>query len=151
MISTEDLLAVKKDLTSDEGMRLRPYHDTKGYLTIGVGHNLDVKGISVRAAQVILEDDIADTLVDLDRYVPWWHQLDHVRQRALINMCFQLGIGSVREHTGLLAFERLLAALRSGDWTGAYRETLDSQYGREVPERADRVANAFLKGDTDVS
>lgn len=150
MISSEDLLALKRDLTLDEGVRLLPYKDSKGILTLGVGHNL-VKPISMRAAQVILEDDIADTLIDLDRYVPWWQQLDHVRQRALINMCFQMGIGSAHDHTGLLAFERLLAALRTGDWTGAYRETLDSQYAREVPTRAKRIATAFLNGDTNVS
>lgn len=146
MISTEDLLALKRDLTADEGVRLLPYNDSKGILTLGVGHNLS-KPISMRAAQTILEDDIADTLMDLDRYVPWWQQLDHVRQRALINMCFQLGIGSVSRHTGLLAFERLLTSLRLEDWTGAYRETLDSQYAREVPVRAARIANAFLTGD----
>lgn len=140
MILTEDLLALKQELIRDEGIRLRPYHDSKGILTIGVGHNLEAKPISARAANVILEDDIADVVADLDRSVPWWHRLDHIRQRAIINMCFQMGI------TGLLKFERLLAALRTEDWTGAYRETLDSKYALEVPERAARVANAFLHG-----
>ena len=147
MITPEDLRKLKDQLAADEGTRTRPYKDHRGNLTIGIGHNLDAKPLSARAIQTIFEDDVADAMADLDRFLPWWHQLNAPRQRALINMAFQLGIGSVHYHTGLLAFERLLSALRLEDWTGAYRETLDSTYAKQTPERAKRIAEVFRTGE----
>jgi lysozyme len=75
-MTEESLKELRAQLYVDEGLRLKPYRDTVGHLTIGIGHNLDAKPISNRAADVILEDDIADVLKDLDRAIPLWRQLD---------------------------------------------------------------------------
>ena len=45
---------------SGEGLRLKPYVDTAGKLSIGVGRNLDDKGISKTEADFLLADDLND-------------------------------------------------------------------------------------------
>lgn len=36
--------AIKAMVIQDEGMRLKPYNDTRGILTVGIGHNLEASG-----------------------------------------------------------------------------------------------------------
>ena len=55
-------------------------------------------------------------------------------QRAVLNMAYNMGVPS------LLGFKRMWAALREGDYEGAAAEALDSDYARELPARAGRVA-----------
>ena len=116
-----DIEALKQQLVRHEGLRLRPYTCTAGYNTIGVGHNLDTKPISERAAMIILEDDINDAMQDLDRNLPWWRTLPDPARGALLDMCFNLGISR------LLGFKRMLAALERGDYVGAALEALGSR------------------------
>src|SRR5690349_7302499 len=102
---------IYEQLERDEAKRNRPYRDSVGKLTIGVGHNLDDKPISDRAVRVILEDDVADARADLYAHLPWTKTLSEPRQAALLNMCFNMGIG------GLLTFKNALAAMKAGNWT----------------------------------
>ena len=53
-----DLDALKAQLTRHEGLRLKPYRDTLGHLTIGVGRNLSEVGISEAEAIALLDADI---------------------------------------------------------------------------------------------
>ncbi|KAG0310255.1 hypothetical protein BGZ97_012685, partial [Linnemannia gamsii] len=78
------------ELSRDEGRRLKPYRDTVGKLTIGVGRNLTDVGISESECDMLLENDIARIRAWLDLKLPWWRDMDKVRQRVLINMTFNL-------------------------------------------------------------
>ena len=127
------------DLIRDEGLRLEPYRDTEGHLTIGVGHNLE-RPISARAARVILEDDIADHEAELDKRIPWWRGLTRGRQRALLNMCFNLGWPRLSE------FKEMLLCLQAGSWVMAAGEALDSKWARQVGDRALRIAKLIEEG-----
>ena len=46
-------------LKRHEGLRLKPYQDTIGKLTIGYGRNLDDRGISKEEAEYLLRNDIS--------------------------------------------------------------------------------------------
>lgn len=133
-----DLSSIYTTLRADEGERLSPYRCTEGFLTVGVGHNLDAKPISKRASQVILEDDVADVLAELDRALPWWRGLPARRGEALVYMGFQLGV------PGLVKFRKMLAALQAGDGVEAQKQALDSRWADQTPARARRIA-AMLK------
>jgi lysozyme len=50
---------------------LKPYRDSVGILTIGIGHNLE-EGISEPAAHFIWGDDLYKVTTDLDRAAQWW-------------------------------------------------------------------------------
>lgn len=128
------------ELVRDEGLRLRIYPDTKGIPTIGIGRNL-LKGISREEAYHLANNDIEDASADLDRAIPWWSKLDEVRQRALVNLCFNMGIAR------LLGFHKMLAALQSADFAAAARELLDSTWKIDVgPERSGRIHEMILNG-----
>lgn len=130
-----DAAKLRAELIQDEGLRLQPYRCTAGYLTIGVGHNLDANPITERAALVILDDDISNCVAALDRSYSWWRTLPDPQQRALLNMTFQLGLG------GIGKFYRMLNALRLGDYNRAADEALDSIWARQTPARAKRVTD----------
>lgn len=127
-------------LIIDEKLCLKPYIDTVGKTSIGVGRNLTDRGILKSEALQMLENDIIGVESDLDRELPWWRQMSEKRQQALGNMCFNLGI--VR----LLGFKNALAAMRNGDFSRARKEMLDSRWADQVGNRARRLAKMIEKG-----
>ena len=129
--------ALKVDLLRDEGCKLKPYLDTVDKLTIGVGRNLSDNGITMAEASALLENDITSVIVELDRCLPWWRALPELKGRALANMAFNLGLPR------LLKFSQMLTALECGEWDMAADEALDSNWAKQVGERAERIAIAF--------
>lgn len=135
-----DVKALCDELTRDEGFRLKPYRDTVGKLSIGVGRNLDDVGISAEEAGILLSHDIDRTVAALDTAIPWWRGLDDVRQRVIVNMAFNLGIG------GLLGFKNTLAAVKEGRYADAAAGMLASKWAGQVGARAVRLASMMQKG-----
>lgn len=128
-------------IKSHEGKRLRPYHDTRGFLTIGYGRNLDAEGISDDEAQYLFQNDVDKCVAELEANLPWFTTLDAAREAALIDMCFEIGI------TGLLEFKNTLAAIERHDWQSAAAGMLASDWAKEVPSRAAQDARIMLTGN----
>lgn len=122
------------DLKLDEGLRRKPYRDTVGKLTIGIGRNLDDVGISEDEAEYLLQQDINRTMADMDRLMPWWRGLDDTRKRVLINMGFNLGV------PGLMKFKNTLAAVKEVRYADAAEGMLASKWAKQVGDRALRLA-----------
>lgn len=127
-------LDIVDQLIRDEGLKLKPYRDTIGKLTIGVGRNLDDKGITEGEALVLLVNDIHQVEAALRAALPWTSELDPTRLAVLLNMGFNMGVGK------LLKFPRFLAFLKSREYAGAAREMLDSKWAPQVGVRARRLA-----------
>lgn len=121
-------------LIRDEGLRLKPYKDTVGKLTIGVGRNLSDVGISEAEAMVLLSNDVQEATKSLEQAFPWTVVLDDVRLAALLNMTFNMGVG------GLSGFRQFMAAMQQGNWTEAKTQMLDSIWAEQVGSRAQRLA-----------
>ena len=130
---------LEKDLVRDEGLRLKPYLDTVGKLTIGYGRNLDDNGINEDEALAMLRNDIQVSRKELSAY-GWFTRLDERRQEALINMHFNLGLPR------LLTFRKMIAALDAQQYTKAANEALDSRWAQQVGERAVRIARIIKEG-----
>lgn len=130
-----DVLALKSDLIRDEGLRLKPYRDTVGKMTIGVGRNLDDMGLTAIEADYLLENDIGRALDELRRTFAWFDGLDAPQQRALANMAFNMGLPR------LLGFRRMLEALKTGNYKQAALEARDSRWATQVGDRALRIAH----------
>lgn len=128
------------ELMLDEGVRLKPYICSAGAMTIGIGRNLDANGISIAEAEVLANNDIDRCIAELDRALPWWRNLNDSRQRALVNMCFNLGLSR------LLQFKRTLNALEDGRWGDAADAALESRWAAQVGKRATRIARMFRDG-----
>lgn len=129
-----DLDAMRRMLKAEEGLRLKPYRDTAGKLTIGYGRNLDDFGITQVEADDLLDNDIADRLGALSARLSFFETLHPVRQRVLVGMAFQMGVA------GLLGFHRTLDAIRRGDYAAAADRMLESLWARQTPNRAERLA-----------
>jgi lysozyme len=127
------------ELCRDEGVRLKPYLDTVGKTTIGVGRNLTDVGISQAECDALLENDIARITAWLDRNLPWWTGLDAVRQRVIVNMAFNM-------QGGLLSFVNTLAAMQRGDYATAANGMLASRWATQVGARATRLADMMRNG-----
>lgn len=135
-----DILAISNELVRDEGLKLKPYRCTAGKLTIGIGRNIEDRGITEAEAYYLLQNDILACCQSLDKTLPWWRKLSDARQRALVNMRFNLG------EAGLLAFRFTLRALQEGRWQDAHNGALASKWASQVGDRAKRIAEAFLHG-----
>lgn len=131
---------ISDQLMRDESIRLKPYKDSVGKLTIGVGRNLDDDGISQLEAEVLLQNDIAYASEELRTNLPWTERLDDARRGVLLNMAFNMGIH------GLLGFKNMLAAVQVGKYTESANEMLDSKWATQVGARAHRLAQQMETG-----
>ena len=87
--------ALRASLKAAEGVKAKPYADTVGKLTIGVGRNLTDNGLRPSEIDFLLTNDITEAWLDVTRTWPWVHDLSDVRQRVLTEMVFQMGVGGV--------------------------------------------------------
>ncbi len=127
-------------IKSHEGYRGYPYTDTTGHLTIGYGRNLDARPLSRDEAEHLLRNDLAQIERELRVHLPLYDSLDEVRQGALLEMGYNLGVD------GVLGFHRMIAALRSGDFAAAAKEAIDSLWAKQVGQRAHRIAYRIEHG-----
>ena len=126
---------VAEQLLVDEGLRLKPYRCTAGKLTIGVGRNLEDKGISAAEALGLLDNDIDEFWKELTSLLPWVLTAPEAVQEVLLNMAFNLGV------PGLLKFKETLRLLQSGDYRRAAAAMLDSKWAKQVGLRAERLSH----------
>lgn len=135
-----DRAAMIRQLRLHEGERLKPYRCTAGKLTIGVGRNLEDRGITAEESAYLLGNDIDRFTTELLRALPWVAQLDEVRQRVLLDMAFNLGLA------GLLGFKNTLATIKAGDYQKAAAMMLDSKWAGQVGQRAERLSRMMFTG-----
>lgn len=136
--NVQDLI---EQLIDHEGLKLEPYHCTAGKLTIGVGRNLDDRGISQDEAEYLLKNDIEIVETELLASQPMVSMLDPVRQRVLVDMGFNIGIPT------LMKFENMWSAIEDEDWEEASAQMLDSRWAKQVGRRAVRLSDAMRTGE----
>ena len=125
-------------LRRDEGESPTCYQDHLGYWTIGVGRLIDArKGGGLRPDEIayLLNNDIISRREALKAALPFFVELSSARQGVLINMAFNMGVAN------LLKFKQMLAAVEAKHWGIAAKEMLDSNWARQVPKRAVRLAS----------
>lgn len=140
LISQEMKQQVKSLLKQHEGLRLFPYDDTLGNLTIGYGRNLTSSGIRENEAEFMLEKDIDYFYQHLINTYSWFSQLDFVRQIVLIDMCFNLGV------RGFAEFKEMIHCLEHCAHEAASIAMLDSKWAKQVPNRATVLASMMETG-----
>jgi lysozyme len=125
------------DLIRDEGLRLQPYRDTVGKLTIGIGRNIDDNGITETEALLLAAHDIETVRRELRKECPWYTKAPEQVQRGLENMCYNMGWPRLSQ------FKLMLGALENKHYETAAIEALDSRWARQVGARATRIADLF--------
>lgn len=145
-------------LMLDEGLRLKAYKDQNGNLTIGVGRNLDsnpltdeevaqvghdarTQPITHEDALYLLHNDEDEVFKELTDYLPWWHDLDDVRARVLVDLCFNMGVHK------LLKFNTFLALMHQGNYTTAADDLEGTAWYGQVGIRGSRLVGMVSTGE----
>ena len=145
-----------------EGLLLEVYQDTLGIDTIGVGRNLEDRGITKEEldaldipnietvyqhgitesdAMFLLENDVQIVEEELLKAHPCIAELDAVRQLVLVDMAFNMGVPR------LCKFKKMWAGVHEGDFRTAAKEMLDSRWAIQVKSRSHKLAHAMHHGD----
>ena len=156
----KDLLMQK--LVAHEGLRLQVYEDSLGIATIGIGRNLEDRGITPEElawmdipnmaivhtmgiteadAMYLAENDVQIVEDELLRAHPCVDRLDAVRQLILVDMAFNMGVPR------LCKFKKMWAAVHENKFDIAAKEMLDSRWANQVKSRAVKLANAMHNGE----
>lgn len=123
----------KAALEIDEGRKAKPYRCPAGKLSIGIGRNLDDKGLSQQEIDFLFENDLADADRTARSLFPTFDKLSEARKAVLVNLAFNLG------QSRLAAFKKLRKAIQDEDWTEAAREMGNSLWASQVGARATRL------------
>jgi len=127
---------IERLLRLHEGFVSAAYQDSRGYWTIGIGRLIDARrggGITEDEALYLLRNDMQRTTEDLYTRMSWLHNLSEIRQAAIIDMAYNLGVA------GLSEFKRMLSALQDADYERAADEARRSQWAEQVGIRAEDI------------
>jgi lysozyme len=128
-------------IKNDEGFMSNIYRDSRGYLTIGYGFNLESIEMPKEVADLWIKFILDSIEVKLSKLLNFWSDLNDVRKIVLINMAYNMGIDK------LLKFNDMMKALGKKDYIQAEREMDDSLWNKEVPFRAARLRRMMLSGE----
>lgn len=146
-----DKQRLRDQLKKHEGVRQFVYDDCTGKLideacfvrgkpTIGVGRNLADRGLDEAEIDFLLDNDINDCLAEAQKF-RWFEALDPVRQAAVTELLFNLGL------TRLSGFKKFLNFMNEHRYTQAAEELLDSKWAQQVKGRAQTIHDMILKGE----
>jgi GH24 family phage-related lysozyme (muramidase) len=129
-----DIKDLMQFITMNEGRWTKMYLDSKGYHTIGIGHNLDSMPISDKAVDLIFEDDINIAVSEIKKVILDFDNIDGPRQIALIDMMLNKGLPVFMRST------EFLNAIKKKDW-----ELAASECSTERP-RSVKIAKILREG-----
>ena len=132
-----------KMLKLHEGVRNHVYVCTAGYETIGVGRNISDSGLGLTDEEIniLLMNDIERVKKELSSSFSWFVDLDEVRQNAIIDMCFNLGLSRLNQ------FVKALDGMASKDYDKAADEFMDSRWSQQVGKRAVTITEMIRTGE----
>jgi lysozyme len=149
-------------LIAHEGLVLQVYQDTLGIDTIGIGRNLEDRGISKEElddldipsldhiyeygiteadAVYLATNDVQIVEEELSNAHPCVDRLDSVRQLVVMDMAFNMGVPR------LCLFKKMWNAIHEEDFSTASKEMLDSRWANQVGSRSVKLANAMHNGE----
>lgn len=131
---------VKTQLRIDEVERSKPYRDSVGKLTIGVGRDLDDVGLREDEISLMLNNDVSVAEFACDALFPSFKTLSDNRKAVLVNMAFNLGMER------LAGFRDMRKAIAKGDFDKAADAMMDSLWARQVGDRAKRLEKLMRSG-----
>lgn len=138
-------------LIHDEGFKRYPYEDLTGaaararpgagFITIGVGRNLEAVGLSDEVILMMLSEDLDKALAfAMGIFGEDWECWDDARQQAVVCMIFNIG------PNGFLKFKKMIAALKNEDWATAANEAEASRWYEQTKGRGKRIVKLIREG-----
>ena len=147
-----DLDRLISDLQRDEGWRERLYDDANGqpvvpgyrlvgHPTIAFGFALDVSPFTFAEAMPILEGRSQKAWDECQIAFPWIKAEPEPVQRALANMCYNMGLKTLQQ------FTTFLGLLEHGEYESAAKDLEGTLWYRQVGARALRI-QALIRSAT---
>ena len=150
-----------KQIAMHEGLRLEVYQDHLGIDTIGIGRNLEDRGITDEELEImdmdmdmvyengiteadaymLCKNDINIVVCELLGSFPVVEDLSAARQRVVVDMGFNMGIPRLSK------FKNMWAAIEQEDYTWASEEMMDSRWADQVGRRANRLSHTMKTGE----
>tara|TARA_R110002126_G_scaffold97346_2_gene226927 strand:+ start:152 stop:637 length:486 start_codon:yes stop_codon:yes gene_type:complete len=150
-----------KMIAIHEGIVLSVYQDHLGINTVGIGRNLDDRGITdgellfmnktiddiydngltQEEAYYLCMNDIAIVEKELLASKPIVNRLNAVRQMILIDMAFNMGVPR------LMQFKNMWLAIEKVNYLLACEEMIDSRWAGQVGSRAMKLSVAMKNGE----
>ena len=134
---------LRKELEVDEGVKYEIYNDHLGYPTFGIGHlviDTDPEygqevGTPVSEDRVAeaFDKDVTTVIADCEVLYPDFDELPEECQLIIANMMFNMGRPRLKK------FKGMKRGVDSRDWNAAADEMIDSNWYRQVPNRAGRL------------
>jgi lysozyme len=123
-----------------EDRRKFAYKCPAGKITVGIGRNLEDKGLSDDEIDYLFKNDFREVVEDLKSVFPGWSNINDARKAVLFDMRFNLG-GS-----GFRTFRRFISAVKAGDYVRASEEMKDSAWFHQVGTRSERLCRIMRAG-----
>jgi lysozyme len=136
MLWSNYIKKLKAQLERHEGKRKLAYKCPAGKITVGIGRNLEDKGLSDDEIYYLLGNDIKDLQKEFEK-IDWYRKLSKARKCIMLNMAFNMGIA------GLLKFRNMIQAIKAGDYNKAADEMQNSKWYAQVRKRADELVKQF--------
>lgn len=132
-----------KRIIEHESKERYGYTDSLGYLTIGIGRNIDKrsgKGLSDDEMMYLYGNDLTACKNHLETFT-WFNKLDMVRRGVMLEMRFNLGPDR------FLGFKKMIAAVQAKDYQTTVKEMKDSKWATQIGKgRLDDLCNRMLTG-----
>lgn len=138
MIKPNDKILLAS-IREHEGFSATPYRCSAGYLTIGYGTNLDA-GITYSQAEALVAEHLRVDMAWLVDTYPWMDQLSPQRQRAFVEMLYQLGSRTFRK------FAPTLEYAQRGEWETVCARLRKTKWARQTPVRVEHVCKLLMAG-----
>ena len=126
-----------EQICSDEGFESKPYQDTEGVWTFGIGFTF----ITEEESLAVLKIRLGSVLAALNAQLHWFTNLAIEVKNIMLNMAYQIGVA------GLMDFTNTMMFIQNRDWVQAADEMLDSKWAKQTPERAKRLSDRMRNID----
>lgn len=130
---------IREMLINHEGNKTHLYKDSLGILTIGVGWNIQEKGLPSHIIDALLDYSIAEAQGYCVKY-SWYLDLCQPRKDAIIDMMFNLG------PSRFAGFKIFILLMANEDYKNASVEMLDSKWAKQVGGRAQYLSKLIKNG-----
>lgn len=131
---------LKQKLIQHEGRKTYLYKDTVNKWTIGVGYNIEDKGLPNGIIDLLLTATIQDAVNDIKKLVPNFDNLSDNRKIALADWSFNLGFNKLQ------TFKNTITFLNAGDFKSAADNMMKSLWAKQVGQRAIDISEMVRNG-----
>ena len=139
--------AVKQMIIRHEGLRTKPYKDSLGLWTVGVGHLIgDGKSLPADMNREFSQKEVMDMFEQdfahhygIAQQTPGWDKANESGKGAMIDLAFNMGRWWTK-------FPNTAKALMAGDFSSAAAGLRDSKWFKQVGNRGNVITSMIAQG-----